>query len=261
MKKLMPFLFLFIAWMFTSLLQTVNAQDTIKPKKDLKNTVHVNLTNFIFFNGRSFVFGYERVVNKHQAFTVNIGTNGLPSLRLDRINSDSIASTASHENSGFNLSVDYRFYLAKENKYVAPRGVYIGPYYSYNNFHNKRDWNIKTVSGSQGNVGTDMKLNVHTIGAELGYQFILWRRLALDFVMVGPGFAFYKLDAALNSDLSLTQQDKEKLNGKLISALSDRFPGFNFVASEDSEKEFQSKGTTNISSIGYRFMIQIGFRF
>jgi hypothetical protein len=86
-----------------------------------------------------------------------------------------------------------------------------------------------------------MKLNIHTIGAELGYQFVLWRRLSLDFLVFGPGFAFYKLDAGLKTDLLLTQQDKEKITGEIKDALHDRFPGFNLVASENSEKEFQSK--------------------
>jgi|GWRWMinimDraft_6_1066014.scaffolds.fasta_scaffold05705_2 hypothetical protein len=230
------------------------AQQTDKPQKDLKNTIHVNLTNPIFSGGRSFILGYERVLNKRRSFSVNLGTNGFPSLNI--INSDSAKISTIRGQKGFNASVDYRFYLAKENKYVAPRGVYIGPYYSFNYFDKKHNWQVKSTSGSTLNVESDVSLTIHTIGAQLGYQFILWRRLAIDMILLGPGVAGYNLKAELGSNLSVS--DKEKLLEKLNDALADKFPGYSLVI---NDTDFQKRGTAKTTSLGFRYMIQVGFRF
>jgi hypothetical protein len=260
MKNLKPALFFFITCTLICSFQTVNAQDSSNVKKDYKNTIHFNLTNIAIFKGKSFVIGYERRIKRHQSFTINIGTTALPSLNL--VDTDSLKIARDKNNTGFNLSVDYRFYLAKENKYDAPHGVYVGPYYSYNYFNNKGNWDVQSTSGSYGSLTTEMKLNIHTVGAELGYQFLFWKnRISLDFIMIGPGLAFYNLKSYLKSNFTLTEEDKEKVLKKLGDALNDRFPGWNEISTSDSDNEFQTKGSTDISSFGYRFMIQVGFRF
>lgn len=37
------------------------------------------------------------------------------------------------------------------------------------------------------------------LGAQLGYQFIIWKRVALDFVLIGPSVAGYALEAKLDT--------------------------------------------------------------
>jgi hypothetical protein len=46
---------------------------------------------------------------------------------------------------------------------------------------------------------------------ELGYQFILWRRVALDFVLMGPGIAYYSASASLDSDIDPEIKSEIKL--------------------------------------------------
>jgi hypothetical protein len=254
MKKETGLLLILIVCLPALLPQTITAQETGKPKKDLKNTIHFNLTNPIIFGGRSYIIGYERVINKRQTFSVNIGTVGFPSLNI--INSDSVNINTIRDNNGFNFSADYRFYLAKENKYVAPRGVYIGPYYSFNNFKNKHGWQVKSSSGSNISAESNLTLNIHTVGFQLGYQFILWRRLSIDMILLGPGVAGYNLKASFNSNLSVA--DKEKILEKLNEALADKFPGYSVVIDDG---EFQRKGSFKTTSLGYRYLIQVGFRF
>ncbi len=195
------------------------------------------------------------MLNKHQTFTVNVGAASLPSLNL--LNSDSLRVNKSTNKRGFNFSVDYRFYLAKENKYNAPHGVYIGPYYSYNYFEKKNSWTLTSASGTvYPNVETETSLGIHTVGFEMGYQFILWKRISLDLILAGPGVATYKLKASLGTNLS--GEDKEKLFDKINDALADKFPGYSWVIDEG---EFESRGATNTTSFGFRYMIQVGFRF
>jgi hypothetical protein len=68
---------------------------------------------------------------------------------------------------------------------MAPRGAYIGPYYSYNNFTRDNQWQYTKGTGNR-YVNTHTTLNINTIGFQFGYQLILWKRLALDFALVGP---------------------------------------------------------------------------
>ena len=235
----------------SGLQQTGAAQDTTK---SLKNTILFNLTNPLIF-GSSYILGYERVLNHRHSFSINIGTTSFPG--SDRRETDSLKVNDVDDKSGMNISADFRFYLAKENKYAAPRGVYIGPYYSYNNFARDHSWILKSTNGGAPmQVNSELRLNVHTIGFELGYQFVFWDRLALNMILLGPGISAYNFKASIGSNLS--QADKEKLFEAINDALADKFPGYDIAIDQG---EFQKKGSTNSTSLGYRYMVQIGFRF
>jgi hypothetical protein len=249
MKKI-----IFLLCILAAFQQIASAQDSTKAKKNYKNTVHLNITNPLIFGGKSYILGYERVLNKRRTFSVNFGTQGFPTLNL--INSDSIKANTIISDRGFNFSADYRFYLSKENKYEAPRGIYIGPYISTNYFENKRHWTITSTAGGQQSVESKTSLSVNTAGVEMGYQFILWNRVALDFVLLGPGVATYNFQAKLLS--SVTEADKQKFFDKINDALAEKFPGYGFVVDESS---FKKSGTEKTTSFGFRYMIQIGFRF
>lgn len=219
-----------------------------------KNTAYINLTNPLIFGGKAYIIGYERTIEKHQSFTFNIGRMSLPAFGSGS-NSDSLKLVKNSNDKGFHISADYRFYLAGENKHEAPRGVYIGPFYSYNSFSRSNEWVLNTEDFN-GNVNTDLKLSFHTVGAELGYQFVLWKRVSLDFVLFGPGLGFYNLKAGLSTTLSPDEETLffEKLNGYL----ADKIPGYNLAIEEG---EFQKTGSVKTTTAGFRYMINIGFRF
>ena len=249
MKKIILFFLLSAAFQ-----QSIFAQENQSAEKKRKNTVRLNLTNPIIFGERSIILGYERLTKPNQSFSVNFGLTSFPKLGI--LGSDSLKANKDVENGGFNFSADYRFYLAKENKYPAPRGVYIGPYYSFNSFNRTNSWSLKSVNGSQQVVESELKLNVHTIGFELGYQFVFNDRITLDMVMFGPGVGFYKLQATLGSNLS--EADKIKFFELLNEALEEKFPGYGLVLDGSG---FKRTGVESKSTIGYRYMVQLGFRF
>ena len=235
--------------------QSTSAQETKKEEKQRMNTVHVNLTNPLIFGTGSIVLGYERLLNsKKHSITINVGLTSFPEFSL--IDTDSLKHLSkSKKQKGFNVSADYRFYLLKENKYPAPRGVYIGPYYSYNYFGNHNSWEVKTTTGVTP-VQTEVKLNVHTIGFELGYQFIFGDRISLDMVLLGPGVGAYNMKVAFSNNLS--DAAKQKILEALDGALAEKFPGYGTIVNEE---EFKRSGATNRTTIGYRYMVQLGFRF
>jgi hypothetical protein len=223
--------------------------------KKYKNIIRYNLSGALLFGmDKYLVFGYERVVNKRQSFSINIGRAALP--KLISFSTDSVTLTKDLKNSGFQVSADYRFYLSKENRYDVPHGVYIGPFYSYNGYKRDNSWNYKTSTGTTSVASSQSDISIHVIGAEMGYQFILWKRLALDMLLIGPGFGRYKIDATIQENLPPAQ--KEKFYEALKQLLEQKVPGMNYVL---SDHEFDANGKLRTWNIGFRYIIHVGFLF
>ena len=219
-----------------------------------KNIIRYNISGALLFGADKYViFGYERVLGPHSSISINIGKVSLP--KLTSISTDSLEVKKDNKNNGTNFSVDYRSYLAKENKFLAPHGLYIGPYYSFNRFKRDNEWDF-TKSSTNTFVNTNSNLTIHTVGFELGYQLLLWKRLALDLVLAGPGFAFY--DYKVKFDGNIDPENKQQLLDGLQQLLTQKFPGMNYVF---ADKEISGNGTLNTTSIGYRYLIHIGFAF
>jgi hypothetical protein len=229
--------------------------DSTKNNKEYKNNIRYNIASAMIFNfDKAIIFGYERVLSPHRSFSINMGSTGFPGGRA--FSEDSISMRQATKSSGFNFSGDYRFYLSKENKYHAPHGIYIGPYYSYNNFSKDNEWEYKQESGAPLGVSTNTNFKVHTFGVELGYQFVLWKRMTLDFVMVGPGLSGYSLKATVQGDL--TEEQKQKIRDAIVSVISEKFPGLTAIL---GEHPLNTSGTFNTTSIGFRYLMHIGFLF
>ena len=234
--------------------QSVYCQEQDTLKKDRKNTIRFNITNPMLFGKNNYILGYERTLGRHQSFTFNAGMFSLP--KLLNINTDSIAYLSSTNNSrGINFSGDYRFYLSKENKYNAPHGVYIGPYATYTNFDRKYEF-VANTAVFEGTLNTDFNFSVASLGFQLGYQFIFWDRVTLDMMLFGPGIAAYKIKASLSTSLSADQE--AELFQKINDALKEKIPGYSLVI---EPKSFEKTGRVNTTSLGYRYLIMVGFRF
>jgi hypothetical protein len=230
------------------------AVDSSQKTPQRKNVIRYNLSGGLLFGfDKYIVIGYERVLSPRQSISINVGRASFPKLITVVTDSFNVEKDASR--SGANASIDYRFYLAKENKYEAPRGVYIGPYYSYNHLTSETRWDYKS-SGSSRFVDVNSTFNIHTVGFELGYQFILWKRLALDMVLVGPGLGFYNYKATF--DHNIDGASKEQLLDALEQLLTQKFPGMNYVF---SDKHIDSNGTLKTNNIGYRYIVHIGYNF
>jgi hypothetical protein len=236
---------------------TMNLKGNIKEDRIRKNTIRINLTNPVIFGDRAIILGYERTIGEHQSFSINGGLTSLPKFDAISIADDSIVQLYKDtKDKGFNITGDYRFYLASENKYRAPRGLYIGPYASYVYMGRENNWNLNTETFN-GNLKTELNFHMTGIGAQLGYQFILWKRVALDFVLLGPSVAWYSVGAKLYTE-GLSADDESLVYEKISEILADRFPGYTFVI---DDIDFKKSGTTNTQSFGFRYTIHLGYRF
>jgi hypothetical protein len=233
----------------------VNAQsDTLKKPRQHKNVIRYNLTGPMVFGwGNCFIIGYERVIWRNHSVSVNGGTIKLP--RLLYLSTDLFDLQKDESNAGYNFSADYRYYPLKDNKHPAPRGVYIGPYYSYNLFTRETVWSFRNNS-NKSFVTTNSEFAVSTVGIQLGYQFILWKRIALDFVVVGPGCGFYRFEATLDGTLAV--EEREDLLEGAKEIIVQKFPGADFIF---SDKKVNANGVMNTTSVGYRYVIHVGINF
>jgi hypothetical protein len=224
-------------------------------KHSRKNIIRYNVSSALLYGfDKAVIFGYERMLKPNQSISFNVGTVALP--KLTTIGTDSVTFNKDVKNSGFNTSLDYRFYLGKLNKYNAPRGVYIGPWYSYNRFSRENKWDLLQSNSGTKSVTANTDLNIHSFGFQLGYQFVFWDRMTLDLVMIGPGMGLYKVNAKFDSNL--TTEEREQLQEVLTDALENKFPGMDFVF---DGKELDANGALNVTSLGYRYIVHIGFRF
>jgi hypothetical protein len=233
--------------------QTVFSQESESQEKNFKNTVKVNLTNPMIFGDKCYTIGYERIIGTHQSFEVNIGRFSFP--KFVDINTDSITQLESDTKSkGFHLSGEYRFYLSKENKYNAPHGVYLGPYVTYNSYIRQILHSAITESYT-GELSTDFSFRAINVGFQLGYQFILWKRVSLDMVLFGPGVGFYKIKSELSTNLGAEAEGE--LFEKINEALQEKIPGYSLVVPGSGERT----GSYNTTGMGFRYVVMLGYRF
>lgn len=256
LQKFKLVLILIVALLFCLQVQaqdTASSDTTHKEVRQRKNTLRFNVTNPFIFGDKALIFGYERTIGNHQSISVNFGRAYYPQITSGP--SDSIQLGRETKDNGINISFDYRFYLHKENKYPAPRGVYIGPYYSYNHFTRTNDWILNTAD-FKGDVKSNFAFDIHTVGFELGYQFVFWDRVSLDMILFGPGIASYKITTRF--DTTLSSEDLDLLYSKVENYLETRFPGYEFIR-PPGEQTYQ--GTMKTTGAGFRYMVMVGFRF
>ncbi len=228
--------------------------DTIASKeKSYRNVVKLNISAPIVYNS-AIMGSYERVLSSNRSVTIYGGYCEFPSPSIIAEN-DNLKFINNKQKSGFAIGADYRFYLAKENKYTAPRGVYLAPFISYYSFTNTR---TLTYTDSISTTPLDGKFGASffNIGASLGYQFVIKNRFVVDMVLLGPSFTAYKFSAKLNGNISgdnLTEAQKD-----IINALKDKFPFLNDLT---KDQEVSNSGVTQFGAIGFRYSISIGYRF
>jgi len=216
-----------------------------------KNTIKIDLTSFMLYRN-ALVFSYERVTKPNQSFNITAGLQQFP--QLLSFDSDTIAVRKNYSASGFKFGADYRFYLRKENKFHAPHGVYLGPYFSYLNFDNDRLLEVNN-NGTMESGNLTTKISVVNIGVQLGYQFVLNDRWTIDLTFIGPSMSRYAAKIKLHDNFTF---DLDDIDEALLEELTDRFPGFSDLI---SNKEVDSTGKADTWGFGYRYEFQVGYHF
>ena len=226
------------------------AQDQT-PETSLRlNTIKLDMTSHWLYRD-AVVMSYERIINHRRSWAVIAGYQRLPNQAffgpIINVKRDQAAS-------GLKFGAEYRFYLAKENKYSAPRGVYLGPYFSYHRFQNERT--IEVMSGTTPETAElNSKFNIYNVGIQLGYQFVFNDRWTVDLSFMGPSFSFYQAKFDLEGTYTF---DPDAIANEIIKDLINRFPGLGDLLSGSS---LVSSGRLDAWAYGFRYQIQVGYRF
>lgn len=125
-------------------------------------------------------------------------------------------------------------------------------------FTKGHSWEFTNESNAVKLITSDLDFKIHTIGFELGYQFVFWKRFSVDLILLGPGVAGYKINA--NVAGNITDEERQLFLEKLNQALKDKFPGYSGSVG-DGDGQFEKDGYRSTTSLGYRYMINVGYRF
>jgi hypothetical protein len=229
--------------------QLAFAQEALESRD---HTVKLDVTSQLFFN-KSLAFSYERYLKSRQAASVTLGYHTFPSLRSL---GNGVNVHEDKSSSGYVIGGEYRFYLGKENRYAAPRGVYIGPYATYHNFKNDRDVTLTYDDGTVSEALLKTKVNILNIGVEVGYQFIINQRWSIDLVFIGPSISKYNIDMDLIGNIDPSELPEKQQ--EILQTLADRFPFFKDLFEDQS---VSANGKADTWSFGYRYQVQVGYHF
>jgi hypothetical protein len=218
-----------------------------------KNVIKFNPTPMILWDARNITFSYERIINPRQSASIELGYLVLPQLFADTI--IDLVNITSHEKQGINATLEYRFYLTPLNTRPVPAGLYLGPYFTFYGYKFKNGLDIMNPSDSTNGMlkGDFWSFN---LGVELGYQFVFWKRLTLDLVLVGPSVSYYGGTMAVTGELTADQI--KEINQELYDKLIEKYPAAQMLS---IDKSFQETGKLDIFRLGFRYLIQIGFHF
>jgi hypothetical protein len=218
-------------------------------EKDYKNVIKLNITSWILYSN-GLQLNYERILSKNRSITIFGGPIEFPMPTV--IANSPLNFDKNKSKSGFVIGSEYRFYLSAENKDAAPHGVYLAPFISYYHFNNQRYGRDTT---NQDNLVLNTSMDFLNIGGELGYQFVIKKRFVVDCVMFGPAITSYyfgvKLTGSTSGDYSQQVQD-------ILEAMKQKFPLLKDLTNGET---VSTGGISNFWSIGFRYAIQIGYRF
>ena len=218
-----------------------------------KNVIKFNPTPMMLWSSKNITLSYERLLNRRQSIALTLGFLEFPSIFKDTI--ASLVAITSREKKGINVALEYRFYLMKRNVRPAPDGIYLAPYLSYYGYEFKNNFNVlHTTVDSSGQLRG--RFYVFNLGVELGYQFVFWKRVTLDFVLVGPAISYYGGSVDITGQINL--EELKELHEDLYNKIKEKYPLVdNFVVN----KSFSQKGKLDLFSVGFRYLVQIGFHF
>jgi hypothetical protein len=218
-----------------------------------KNVIKFNPTPMILWSAKNVTFSYERVLSPRQSVSIELGFLTFGEIFEDTV--INIMDMTGQEEWGLNATLEYRFYLTKLGTRPVPAGLYIGPYLTHYQYHFKNEMDIVPLSIDSAALfqGDFWSFN---LGFELGYQFVFWKRMTLDLILVGPSISYYGGKTQFTGELDPDQV--KDLNEEFYNKLVERYPAFGVLAFDET---FQQEGKLDIFRWGFRYLIQIGFHF
>ena len=223
--------------------------------KDRKNVIRYNPTPSMVVGLESFVLGYERVLSPHQSISVNVGN--LKFRQFLNLGLEQYDVTTNRKSGGISLAIDYRRYFKKRNRGFAPDGLYWGPFVTYYTYRHQIGATYQDPSDlSTSDVLLKTKLTAYHLGVELGYQFVVAKRVTIDLILIGPSWGKYQANFDIEGNLDLNEESE--LYKAVSEVIIERVPG---LGSLITDRSAAATGFFSTNTIGMRYLFQIGFLF
>jgi hypothetical protein len=186
--------------------------------QDRKNVIKFLPVNLAF---GSINFEFERMINEKNSFELGIGipmdqpVNGRYGLDLE-----DDGELSNDKQGDLIIRAAYRHYTGKS---MLPKGFYLAPYLKYQGITGSA---LRTVPADEDideyTEDYDVKINSFSLGLQLGYQFLIAKRISLDLYFLGLEGGFANLDGTiLSSDIEQVSEIEDNLNENI-----DELPSF-----------------------------------
>lgn len=252
--------------------QRLALPDTVGQKVFRKNIIKVNLSSLVLFNNYS--FSYERSLTRKITFVAGCSfmpENSVASIYLVEKFTPSVESAAETfvgeevdvssylnlANVGNNTYTgEIRFYAGRK---PGPRGFYLSLYGRYMNmeaaYSHDYDTNSKTYI-----LPLDGTLKGFGGGVMIGSQWLIAKRVAFDWYILGGHYGKLKADLRATADLStMTETEKRGLEAD-IEAANDKLNGKVDVEATVTDQGLSVKGSSPFAGIrGLGFSLGIAF--
>ena len=246
MKKLLALVF-FAGWALLGFSQDENTSAT-----DRKNVVKFLPVNLPF---QSISFEYERMINAKNSVILGVGLPNQKSL-IGKYGITDEEDLKSAEIGTMHIRAAYRHYAGKS---MLPRGFYIEPYLKYQKITGNAGISGVDEETSEPYKGEfDINLNTMNVGFQLGAQFLIAKRISLDFYFLGLEAGFLSGDASATSDVI---EDIDNLKADIDEAIED-LPSF--IGDKLTVTQSGNKVNVNASNAPYPWFrggISIGIAF
>ena len=253
LKNLVLLLTLSFLMIGSAISQDVDLEKYLKKRKGVTypNIIKIN-TLAIAFNNISLL--YERSIIPRLSAGIGVGykyagvapsmftlENSVIKLDMDEIN-------------GFSITPGMRYYL-KSCDHNKQEGFYAGIYFRYTYYSTAVNFKYFRIDNPIEYIHADMAMQEYGAGIQLGYQLMLWERLSIDFLFLGPRISNYTL--AYRFDQMPSQEFFDDLS-EYINEVIDRFGGDYDV---EIKQEGEAKARTSFSFVSTRFGLSLGFAF
>lgn len=246
MKKLLFFVF------FAACASHVFAQDTISTTVERKNVVKFLPVNLLF---QSISFEYERMINAKNSFTLGFGLPNQKSM-IGKYGIDFGTDVKSIELGTMYIRAAYRHYGGQKK---LPRGFYIEPYLKYQKITGNSSGSFTDDQDNTYQGDIDVNINTLNFGFQLGAQFLIAKRVSLDFYFLGLEAGLMNLNAtgtAPNETFAANLKTEiDKVVADLPSFIRDKI---------DPAEQMGKKVTVKASGVPYPWLrggISIGIAF
>lgn len=194
---------------------------------------------------------YERKFYSRYSLCFGVSYKGVDGLvDISGLNTEYI-KTNNITYSGLKLLAELRYYLTGTRRYNMD-GFYTGLYSKSSFFGSNINGTFTDDQQELYFLNLDAKIQVQSYGFLIGYKLALTKRLNMDFLIAGPGLAYFEID--LKSRASVPAEFYEFLN----SALKD----FSFFDITNPDFNFEHlKTKSEFSTVSLRYGITIGYTF